>query len=100
MDNVIDNSKINVAYITSWKESNPNLLDIKTDGHYLFYKNKKIDIQDIYMQDILRNPNIFYNMMHITSEDLFKIIKVHVYSIKIKEKELEEKLRRYKAYEQ
>lgn len=94
-----DNSKINAAYVASWKEKNPKLFDLKMDGKHLIYYNEKLDISEIYMQDILINPNIFYNITTIESKDLFAIIKLHVYAIKIKEKELEEKTRRMKEYE-
>ncbi len=94
-----NNSQINAAYVASWQQKNPKLFEIKTDGHYLTYKNEKIDISDIYMQDILRSPNIFYSIENMECEDLFKIIKVHVYSMLIKEKQLKEKVRRYREYE-
>ena len=94
-----DNCKINAAYVASWKKKNPKLQDIETDGHYLFYINNKLDISEIYMQDILKNPNIFYSIDTMTSELLYKIIKVHIHSILIKEKQLKEKVRRYNEYE-
>ncbi len=94
-----NNYEINAAYVASWKEKNPKLKDIETDGHYLNYHGEKIDISNVYMQDILRNPNIFYGMDTMESDDLIKIIKVHIYSILLKEKELEEKVRRYNEYE-
>lgn len=93
------NQAINAAYIKLWKEKNPKLVQLETDGAYLSFRNKKIDIQNIYMQDILRNPNIFYHMTSIDSSQLFQIIYVHVYSIFLKERELEEKVRRYNSYE-
>lgn len=94
-----DNFQINVAYVASWKQVNPKLFDLKTDGRYLYYKDEKLDISDIYMQDILNNPNLFYSMDNIESNDLFNIIKIHVNAIKIKEKELKEKVRRMKEYD-
>lgn len=94
-----ENFQINAAYVASWKQVNPKLLDMKTDGHYLYYKNEKLDISDIYMQDILSNPNLFYSMDTIDVEDLFNIIKIHVSAIKIKEKELKDKVRRLNEYE-
>lgn len=93
-----NNYRINAAYVASWKQKNPKLQDIETDGHYLIYKNKKIDISNIYMQDVLKNPNIFNSMEVIDSETLIRIIEVHIYSMLIKEKELEEKVRRYNEY--
>lgn len=95
-----NNDQINAAYVASWKEKNPKLNDIETNGHFLIYKNEKIDISNIYMQDILKNPNIFYSIDTIESKDLFKIIKTHIYSVLSKEKSLEEKVRRYQEYEQ
>lgn len=93
------NEDINAAYIAFWKQKNPKLNDIETDGKTLSYHNEKIDITDIYMQDILKNPNIFYSIDTMESKTLVDIIKVHVYAILIKEKELEEKVRRYNEYE-
>ncbi len=94
-----DNCKINAAYVASWKKKNPKLQEIETDGHYLFYKKNRLDISEIYMQDILKNPNIFYSMDTMSSELLYKIIKVHIQSILIKEKQLKEKVRRYNDLE-
>lgn len=93
------NEDINAAYIAFWKQKNPKLKDIQTDGRVLTYRDEKIDITNIYMQDILKNPNIFYSIDTMESQTLIDIIKVHVYSIMIKEKELEEKVRRYNSYE-
>ncbi len=94
-----DNSQINAAYIAFWKQKNSKLNDLETDGYILKYKNEQLRISEIYMQDILRNPNIFYNMDIIEGSDLFKIIKVHTYAMQLKELELEEKVRRYNEYE-
>lgn len=94
-----DNSQINAAYIAFWKQKNPKLHDLETDGYYLKYGNALLKINEIYMQDILRNSNIFYSIDSIDSANLFKIIKVHTYSIKLKELELQEKVRRYNEYE-
>jgi len=91
--------QINAAYVASWKKVNPKLHDLDTDGRYLYYKDEKIDISDIYMQDILNNPNLFYSIDNIESKDLFNIIMIHVSAIKIKEKELKEKVRRLNNYE-
>lgn len=93
-----NNISVNAAYISTWKQKNPKLFDIYTNGHYLVYKNQKVDISNIYMQDILRNPHIFYHIDSIESELLFKIIQVHTYSMLIKEKQLKEKVRRYSEY--
>jgi hypothetical protein len=91
--------QINAAYVASWKKMNPKLNALKTDGHYLEYNNEKIDISEIYMQDILSNPNLYYSISSIEANDLFNIIKIHVEAMKIKEKELAEKVRRANAYE-
>lgn len=93
------NEKINAAYVASWKEKNPKLVELETNGKYLIYRDKKIEIQDIYMQDILINPNTFNSIPIIEAEDLFNLIKLHVYAIQIKEKELQKKVRRMKQYE-
>lgn len=93
------NKDINAAYIAFWKQKNPKFTDIETDGKVLTYHNEKIDISNVYMQDILKNPNIFYSIDTMNSETLVDIIKVHIYSILLKEKELEEKVRRYNEYE-
>ena len=90
---------INAAYVASWKEKNPNLLPLQTDGHYLLYQNQKIDISEIYMQDLLLNPILFQNINTIGANDLFEIIKLHINAIKIKERELKNKTRRLKNYE-
>ena len=94
-----NNIEINAAYVASWKEKNPKLFDIKTDGHFLTYQNQKIDISEIYMQDILMNPNTFHSIFSMEAKDLFNIIELHVYAIQMKEKELENKVRRMKEYE-
>lgn len=94
-----NNSQINAAYVATWKQKNPKLDDLNTDGSYLICGKEKLDIRDIYMQDILSNPNIFYSIEAIESKDLFNIIKIHVCAIQIKEKELEAKVRRMKEYE-
>ena len=94
-----DNFLVNAAYVASWKQINPKLLNLETDGHYLSYFDQKIDISDIYMQDILSNSNLFYSLNTIEEEDLFNIIKIHVDSIKIKEQELKNKVRRFQEYE-
>lgn len=94
-----NNNQINAAYVALWKEKNPNLKEINTDGRYLVYQNEKLDIQDIYMQDILLNPNIFVEINTMNEKDLFQIIKLHVYATKMKEKELLEKARRLREYE-
>jgi hypothetical protein len=88
----------NAAYVANWKERNPKLSDLKTDGRYLEYNNERIDISEIYMQDILSNPNLYYSINYINSNDLFNIIKIHVQAMKIKERELERKVRRAKEY--
>lgn len=94
-----DNFQINAAYVASWKQVNPKLLNLKTDGHYLYYRDEKLDISNIYMQDVLNNPNLFYSMDTIEEQDLFNIIKIHVNAIKIKEEELKNKVRRLNEYE-
>ncbi len=94
-----NNKDINAAYIAFWKSKNPKLNDIETNGKVLTYHNEKINITDIYMQDILRNPNIFYSIDTMESKTLVDIIKVHIFAILLKEKELEEKVRRYQEYE-
>ncbi len=93
------NKEINAAYVASWKEKNPKLSLLETDGKYLKYMEEKIDIQDIYMQDVLINSNLFHNIPYIDANKLFNIIKLHVYAIQVKEKELKEKVRRMKEYD-
>ncbi len=93
------NKEINAAYVASWKEKNPKLLELETDGKYLKYKNEKLDISNIYMQDVLINPNTFNDIPYMEVQDLFMIIKLHVYAIHVKEKQLQEKVRRLKEYE-
>lgn len=93
-----DNFQINAAYVASWKQVNPKLCNIKIDGKYLYYLNEKLNISNIYMQDILSNPNLYYSIDTIEEKDLFNIIKIHVNAIELKEKELEEKVRRLSEY--
>lgn len=93
------NKEINAAYVASWKEKNPKLFALETDGKYLKYKDEKIDIREIYMQDVLINPNLFHSISYIEAEVLFNIIKLHAYAIQVKERELEEKVRRMKEYD-
>lgn len=90
---------INAAYVASWKEKNPKLKELEIDGKYLKYLKQKVNIQNIYMQDILINPYIYHSIPNIEAQRLFNIIKLHVLSIKMKEKNLEEKVRRLKEYE-
>ena len=92
------NEKINAAYVASWKDKNPQLSSLQTDGHYLTYQNQKIDISDIYMQDILLNPILFQNMSHINADTLFNVIRLHVDTIKMKERDLRNKARRLLNY--
>lgn len=94
-----NNFQVNAAYVAYWKQSNPKLFDLKTDGRYLYYQNEKLDISEIYMQDLLNNPNLFYNINTLESQDLFNIIKIHVTAIQMKERELENKVRRLNEYE-
>ncbi len=93
------NKEINAAYVASWKEKNPKLRELETDGRYLKYKEEKIDIQNIYMQDILMNPTLFNTIPYIDADVLFDLIKLHMYAIEVKEKNLVEKVRRMKEYE-
>ncbi len=88
------NIEINAAYVASWKENNPKLALLNIDGNYLTYQNQKINIGEIYMQDILLNPVLFQNMNQIDAKDLFEVIRLHVEAMEIKEKELEIKTRR------
>jgi hypothetical protein len=94
-----NNYQINAAYVANWQKLNPKLATLKTDGRYLEYEDKKIDISNIYMQDILSNSNLFYSINEIDAKTLFDVIKIHVEAIKIKEKELNEKVRRFNEYE-
>ncbi len=94
-----DISQVNAAYIASWKQLNPKLRDLETDGYFLKYLNEEIDIREIYMQDILNNSNLFYSLDSIEEQDLFNIIRIHVDAIKIKEEQLKNKMRRFQSYE-
>lgn len=94
-----NNIQINAAYVASWKTKNLKLLELKTDGHFLTYQNKKIDISEIYMQDILMNSNTFNFIYSMEAKDLFRIIELHTHAIQMKEKELENKVRKIKEYE-
>lgn len=91
-----DNSKINAAYVASWKQANKKLEELKTDGKTLYYQDKTLNIQDIYMQDLFSNSNLFYSMNTIGPNDLFNIITIHTIAVKIKEQDLENKVRRIK----
>lgn len=92
----IDNKKINAAYVASWKEKNPKLADIKIEGNFLVYQNEKVDISEIYMQDILLNPYTFHSITTMEAKDLFTVIKLHVEARQMKEKSLVNKVRRIK----
>ncbi len=94
-----ENEKRNAAYVALWKEKNPKLAEIKIEGNFLLYQNEKIDLKNIYMQDILINPNTFKAIETIEASDLFTLIKLHSYAIQVKEKYLIEKMRRFKEYE-
>ena len=82
-----ENIFANVAYIEHIKSHNPKLKDIKCSGKYLEYLNEKIDISEIYIQDILTNKMLFDSLGTIEAEDFLTIIKLHIGAIKIKEKE-------------
>ena len=88
-----DISQVNAAYIASWKQLNPKLRDLETDGYFLKYLNEEIDIREIYMQDILNNSNLFYSLDSIEEQDLFNIIRINV------EEQLKNKMRRFQSYE-
>lgn len=92
------NIDINAAYVASWQEKNPLLKDISLENNILSYKNEKINIEDIYMQDILMNANTFNSIYKIDGKVLFDLIKLHTFAIKIKERDLKIKLRRLKEY--
>ena len=94
-----ENYEINAAYVASWKQLNPKLVNLETNGHYLYFNNEKLDISNVYMQDILSNSNLFYGMKDIEGQDLFNVIKIHVNALKIKEKQLQNKVRRFNEYE-
>ena len=74
-------------------------MDLETNGYYLHYQNEKLDISEVYIQDLLANPNLFYSIDNIDSQVLFRVIEIHVNAIKIKERELENKVRRLNEYE-
>ncbi len=93
-----NNISVNAAYVASWKEKNPLLFELKTDGKYLTYQNQTIDISTIYIQDLLFNSNLLNSIPFIEGKELFDVIKLHTEAIKIKEMELEEKTRRLQAY--
>ena len=94
-----ENINTNAAYVASWKQINPKLTDLKMEGVYLYYQNEKLDIRNIYMQDLFSNPNLFHSIQFIDAYQLFQIIKIHVYAIKIKEYMLEQTQRRWQEYE-
>lgn len=89
----MDNVKINAAYVATWQMNNPQLLKFKTDGKYLYYQDEKLDISNVYMQDLFRNSNLFYNINTISAQDLFNIIKLHTLAIEINERKLNIKVR-------
>ncbi len=95
-----NNQKINAAYINAWQQNNPKLLELKTDGETLKFNNETINISNVYMQDLLINPNLFYNIASISSKVLFEIIKTHTIALKIKELTMLEKVRSWNKYEQ
>ncbi len=94
-----ENAKTNAAYIAYWQQLNPKLLALSTDGCILHYEQESLDISDIYMQDILRNANLYGSIPTIEAKDLFAIIKIYVITMKIKEEEHRQKLRRLEEYE-
>ena len=93
------NNNVNAAYVALWKSKNKNLVDIDTDGDYLFYNKEKIDIRDVYMQDILRNSTISTAIHQMDSPTFVQIIKMHKTALDMKKIELEEKVRRYNMSE-
>lgn len=94
----INNAKINAAYVASWKEKNPKLSVLEIEGHYLKCYQEKIDLREIYMQDILINPYLYQEIATIEPQKLLTIIKLHVYAMEVKEKTLFNKVRRMKEY--
>ena len=92
------NSQINAAYIAYWQQINPKLNVLKTDGKSLTYQNETINIQGLYMQDLLRNSHLYHRLNSILPEDLFNIIRIHTMTKEIKEQILESKARRFEEY--
>ena len=80
------NVRANIAYIEYFKSLNPNLKEIICNGNYLVYNNEKIDISNVYMQDILANNTLFQSIRNITAFDLVNLIKMHIYAVKVIEK--------------
>lgn len=82
----------NIAYIEHFKANNPKLNELKCSGKYLEYLGERIDISDIYIQDVLTNRNLFESLKDIDANELFIIIKLHCEAIQIKEQGLINKI--------
>ncbi len=80
------NVRANIAYIEYFKTLNPKLREINCDGNYLQYNNKKVDISQIYMQDILANNALYQAIRDIEAIDLVNLIELHVYAVQVKER--------------
>lgn len=90
--NLNNNVDANIAYIEHFKTLNPKLNEIKCVGKYLEYQGEKIDTSGIYIQDILNNRLLFDSINEISADTLITIIKLHIQAVKIKEKELINKM--------
>lgn len=90
--NLNNNIQANMAYINHFKALNPKLSDIKCEGKYLEYNEERLDMSGIYIQDILSNRYLYENLKEIDAQTLVTIIKLHIEAVKIKEKELINKI--------
>lgn len=55
-----------------------SLKDLSMNGKYLIYLNQKVDISKFNINDLLSSNGIFFESLSVlSSEDIFKIIKLH-----------------------
>ena len=60
--------------------------DLGLDGNYLTYGSERVDISNFNINDLLSEDNAFASSLgNLTSEDIFRIIRLHAVMLKSKE---------------
>lgn len=55
-----------------------SLKDLSMEGKYLIYSNERVDISQFNINDLLGTNEVFFGSLSVlSSEDIFKIIKLH-----------------------
>lgn len=80
--------------INLYEQFPESLKDLSMNGKYLIYLNEKVDISNFNINDLLSSNGVFFESLSVlSSEDIFKIIKLHAIRLNscIKEKQKEDK---------